>query len=97
MPHELYGEFVRCNMMAPDAYEDWQGVAFKSILKRLSEDRQEALSFNQMREADKLKDQIDSLNEQSDYVTREAKKFAVRFLYKTAKEKGYKNLFVRMK
>lgn len=107
MPHELYDEFVRCEMMAADAYHSWMKDANKMLLIKLKTELSETFKGN---EKQILSEQISTLkiwNRRGDDCKIEnielrlkldglAKKLAVQFLYKTAKEKGHKKLFEKV-
>jgi hypothetical protein len=85
MPYQLYDEFVKLGWMADDAYEDWMQDARSTLLKEFQ------MAFDDTN-LDKL------IAGESEYkVEQRAKKLAVQFLYKTAKGKGFKNLFAKVK
>lgn len=92
MPYQLYDEFVRCEMMAADVYEDWESTAQVMLCKKLNEEKLEAR--NEL-EKYHLEMSIAKIlaGENKIKVTEFAKKLAVELLYKTAKEKNYKQLF----
>lgn len=84
-PWEMYDEFVRCEMMAADAYEDYLTAAYKSIISKdcaTNEEREKMLE---------IKTQF--LNHPQ--VIEGAKRLAVVKLYIHAKKQGFKNLFVK--
>lgn len=94
MPWQLYDEFVKCKMMAEDMFEDFFKDAYTMLVHQLQSEITEVFSENEKEELRlKLKTTISGENETK--VEQQAKKLAVEFLYKTAKGKGFKNLFVR--
>jgi hypothetical protein len=96
MPYQLYDEFVRCNMMAADTCEDFLSDAKKMLIKQLKIDLAEAGSDHEKTELQERLREIEA-NENELKIIQQAKKLAVKFLYKTAKERGFKNLFVKTK
>lgn len=94
MPWQLYDEFVKCNMMDVEVFEDFFKVAKTMLEHQLRFEISEAGSE---KEQDDLRQKLNAIQHgQNDWkITQQAKKLAVEFLYKTAKEQGFKNLFVK--
>lgn len=84
-PWEMYDEFVRCEMMATDAYEDYLTAAYKSIISK------ECATNDEREKMLEIKTQF--LNHPQ--VIEGAKRLAVVKLYIHAKKQGFKNLFVK--
>lgn len=84
-PHQLYDEFVRCQMMAEDVYEDYLKPAYCVLIARdCSTNAEKDLLFDIQRKGVKHTRVIEL-----------AKRLSVEYLYKHASKKGYKNLFVK--
>jgi|GEM_PF-5259194 len=94
MPYQLYDEFVKLKNIAPDTYEDFLSEALVNICMALKMEIADTTNESTKHE---LKESINKItNGQDDFkVIAMAKKLAVQFLYKTAKEKGLENLFVK--
>lgn len=92
MPYQLYDEFVRCEMMAPDVYEDYLQTAKVLLVNGL---RYDMVQTEKEMERHEISERIRKIEngELTFKVTEFAKKLAVELLYKTAKEKGFKQLF----
>lgn len=92
MPYQLYDEFVRCEMMAADVYEDYEKMSFAMLRHQLASDV--SFAYNEPERHEFLEKLRKLENGEHQYkVTEFAKKLAVELLYKTAKDKGYKQLF----
>jgi hypothetical protein len=94
MPAELYDEFVRCSMMAQDAYEDYLTQAQTSICQSIKMEIAETINENTKHELQQSFERVLS-GEDEFKVIALAKRLAVQFLYKYAKEKEFKNLFIK--
>lgn len=86
MPWQLYDEFVKCEMMHEDAYHVWLKDAYFYIVRRENDSNND--------KGELLRDVRDKgINHP--HVADMAKRLAVEFLYKTAKEKNYTHLFIK--
>lgn len=94
MPWQLYDEFVKCDMMDADAFEDWINKSRKFLESKLKLELFTALSENERNDLNEHLHKLEN-GENEIKVEQQAKKLAVQFLYKTAQEKGFKNLFVK--
>jgi hypothetical protein len=94
MPYQLYDEFVSCKMMAEDAYEDYLEESQTNICMALKIEIAENINENAKHQIQQSIDKI--MNGEDEFkVINYAKKLAVQFLYKTAKEIGFINLFIK--
>lgn len=94
MPWQLYDEFVKCGMMGENVYEDYIITAKSLLIWHLKEELFSAVSENEKEDL-RLKLKCIENGENETKIEQQAKKLAVEILYKTAKEKGFKNLFVK--
>lgn len=85
-PWQLYDEFVNCNMMASDVYEDFLKPAYYLLISKPCSNAAE----NSMRQ--EIKEQCGKHSA----VIEMAKRMAVELLYQTAKDNGFKNLFQKV-
>jgi hypothetical protein len=92
MPFELYDEFVRCKMMAEDAFEDWINEARATLLQNIKIQYLDNITEKEKHELQRKYKDIEN-GESEMKVEQQAKKLAVEFLYKTAKERSFKHLF----
>lgn len=92
MPYQLYDEFVRCEMMAPDTYEDWVDLAIERLAKKLDEMKAAAITEVEKREYEETVKKVEA-GQHNYKVEQLAKKLSVELLYYKAKKKGFKQLF----
>lgn len=94
MPYQLYDEFEKCNLIGKDAFEGWFYEARYYLVSQIKGELMGPLSANEKNDLENRLNAIKSMQNETK-VEQQAKKFAVQFLYKTAHEKGFKNLFIK--